>query len=63
MTERLTPKKLQARIRNILDTWRSAGFDVGGMVIEGDKITILTTEAAKVELDEFEQWNRKQGAA
>lgn len=60
----LTPKKLEQRVKMILDTWRAAGFDVGGLVVDEDgKVTILTTEAAKVEPDEFEKWNKRQGAA
>lgn len=51
---------LKRRIKAILKAWEDAGREVGGLVVEGDRVTILSPEAASSELDEFERWERQQ---
>ena len=66
MTDRrlpsLTPAKLRKRINEILDLWKERGLEVGGLVVEGDRIVVLTPDGAQKELDPFEQWERDNAA-
>ena len=59
----LTPFQLKKRIETLLDLWKAAGMEVGGLVIDGDRIAILTPEGAANEQDPFENWQKKRGAA
>lgn len=64
MSRPLTPFQLEKRIETLLDLWKRRGLEVGGLVIEGDRIAILTPEGAANEQDAFENWQKsKRGAA
>ena len=63
MSRPLTPFQLKKRIETLLDLWKAAGMEVGGLVIDGDRIAILPPEGAANEQDPFENWQKKRGAA
>lgn len=52
----LTPANFRKRLEILLDLWKERGFDVGGLTVKGDEITILTPTSVQKPMDEFERW-------
>ena len=56
----LTPHQMKKRVETLIELWKSQGLAIGGVVIEGDRIAILSVESAANENDVFENWERSR---
>ena len=56
----LTPHQMKKRVETLIELWKSQGLAIGGVVIEGDRIAILSVESAANENDVFESWERSR---
>jgi hypothetical protein len=51
---------MKKRVETLIELWKSQGLAIGGVVIEGDRIAILSVESAANENDVFESWERSR---